>query len=197
MSYIAEKLNEINNEVKKCNECFEYVEPFSNFSAVSFGTTPDLLIVGESPTKNGWIVSGVAWHDSENRITPSGKRMQKLLDQFNINLMETYFTEAIKCYPVNKKHLDFCSQHCKKFLNAQIEVLNPNIVLLLGDYATRTALDLNNFNEIVGLYVKKTINEKKILFIPIYSPSSIYFKRNFEILEEIKQNDSFALNRTL
>ncbi len=150
-------------------------------------------------------MSGIAWHNADNKITYSGKKMQKLLENFDINLLETYFLETIKCYPINKKYIDFCSHHCKRFLKAQIELLSPKVVLLLGNYATRSALDIENFNKAVGLYFKRIINEKEILFIPIYNPKSINFKKNIKILKELRhlllskeeQNDSFALKKTI
>lgn len=205
MSYLIEKLINIDNEIRKCDQCLEYVEKFTNFSSISFGTSTDLLIVGESPEKNGWRMSGVVWHNADNKITYSGKKMQKLLENFDINLLETYFLEAIKCYPISKKYLNFCNHYCEKFLKIQIEVLSPKVVLLLGEYATRAALNVEDFNKMVGLHFKKIINEKEILFIPIYNPKSIHFKRNIKILKELKsllkfkeeQNDSFALQRTI
>lgn len=41
--------------------------------------------------------------------------MQKLLDIVNIRLEDTYFLEAIKCYPKDRKYLNKCSNNCRIF----------------------------------------------------------------------------------
>lgn len=202
MSNLIEKLIDIDNEINKCDQCFEYVEKISNISSIYFGTTPNLLIVGSAPEKDGWRESGIAWYNINNKLTYSGKKMQKLLEHFNIDLLQTCFVDAIKCYPIGKEYYNFCSHHCAKFLKSQIEVLNPKVVLLLGKCATKSALNINDFNKVVG----SVVNEQETSFIPLYDPKSIYFKRNIKILSEFKdllnfdieeKNDSFALKRTI
>lgn len=55
--------------------------------------------------------------------------MQKLLDIINIKLEDTYFLEAIKCFPKERKNLNTCSKNCKKHLIKQLEEIKPKVVL--------------------------------------------------------------------
>ena len=181
-------LNDIDEKIHDCNLCSEMVEKFPNSNTVSIGKNNDIVILGEAPANNGWRKSGRAWYDVNNKLLPSGVVMQKLLDMLDIKLEETYFLEAIKCYPKDRKYLKKCSINCKYFLLNQLKTIKPKLVLSLGDAATKTILDINykNFSEVVG----KEFYLDDIKIIPIYHPSPISPKSytgNIEIFNKIKE----------
>lgn len=181
-------LNEIDNEIAKCTQCNELVEHFPNSKTISIGKNRKILILGEAPANNGWRKSGRAWYDINNKLLPSGIIMKKLLDEINIKLEDTYFLEAIKCFPKERKNLNICSNNCKKFLFKQIKEIKPKIILSLGDSATKTILDIKykKFSDVVG----KEFNIDEIIVIPIYHPSPISpmsYKGNITIFKKIKE----------
>jgi uracil-DNA glycosylase family 4 len=189
---MMDKLKLIDTQVKNCNLCNDMVEKFNNNTTVSFGRKSNILIVGEAPANNGWRKSGIAWYDVNQKLLPSGKVLQKLLDIINIRLEDTTFIEAIKCYPKDRKYLSECSKNSKKILDEQIKILNPDIILLLGDSATKAALGLNykKYSDIVGNNIIKKIGNKNTIIIPIYHPSPISpksYKGNVDIFTKIKQ----------
>ena len=180
-------LKDIDKEIYSCNLCNEMVEKFPNSKTVSIGKNNDIVILGEAPANNGWRKSGRAWYDVNNKLLPSGTVMQKLLDILDISLEDTYFLEAIKCYPKDRKYLKKCSINCKIFLLKQLKIIKPKIVLSLGDAATKTILDIKykNFSEVVG----KEYKLDGITIIPIYHPSPISpnsYKGNIEIFNKLK-----------
>ena len=109
-------LNDIDKEIHNCNLCGNMVEKFPNNKTVSIGKSNDIVILGEAPANNGWRKSGRAWYDVNNKLLSSGVVMQKLLDILDIKLEDTYFLEAIKCYPKTRSCLNKCSLNCKKYL---------------------------------------------------------------------------------
>ena len=109
-------LKEIDKEINNCNLCSTLVEHFPNSKTISIGKNNNIVILGEAPANNGWRKSGRAWYDVSNKLLPSGVVMQKLLDILDIKLEDTYFLEAIKCFPIDRKHLKTCSNNCKKYL---------------------------------------------------------------------------------
>ena len=187
---LKEKVNLalIDQKIASCTLCKDLVEHFPNSKTISYGKTKKILILGEAPANNGWRKSGIAWYDQNKKLLPSGVVMQKLLDIINIKLKDTYFLEAIKCFPKERKSLNACSQNCKVFLMKQLEEIKPEIVLALGDAATKTILDTKykKFSEVVGK--EFTINNIKV--IPIYHPSPISplsLKGNIPIFEQLKK----------
>lgn len=189
-SLIKEKVNLslIDQEIASCTLCKDLVEHFPNSKTISVGKTKKILILGEAPANNGWRKSGIAWYDQNKKLLPSGVVMQKLLDIINVKLEDTYFLEAIKCFPKERKNLNTCSKNCKQYLMRQLEEIKPKVVLSLGDAATKTILDIKykKFNEVVGK--EFIVNDIKV--IPIYHPSPISplsFKGNVPIFENLKK----------
>jgi len=181
-------LDVIDKEIHECNLCNDMVEKFGTSKTVSIGKDNRILILGEAPANNGWRKSGIAWYDMNNKLLPSGVVMQKLLDILNIKLEETYFLEAIKCYPKDRKSLSKCGSNCKKILFKQLEIIKPKYVLSLGDAATKTILDIKykKFSDVVGKVF--IINDIKV--IPIYHPSPISpksYSGNIPIFNKLKE----------
>lgn len=183
------QLSDIDNEIYKCNLCGNLVEKFPNSKTVSVGSRSDIVILGEAPANNGWRKSKIAWYDVNHKLLPSGVVLQKLLDEINLKIEDTYFLEAIKCYPRDRKYLNKCSSNCKKYLIMQLNIIKPKIILALGDAATRSILDLKykKFGDVVGKHFE--VNGYKV--IPIYHPSPISpmsYKGNIEIFKKLNVN---------
>lgn len=181
-------LSIVDKEIHECNLCNNMVEKFPKSKTVSIGKDNKIVILGEAPANNGWRKSGVAWYDINYKLLPSGVVMQKLLDILNIKLEDTYFLEAIKCYPKDRKYLNKCSNNCRKFLIKQLEIINPKIIFSLGEAATKTILDIKykKFSDVVGKQYK--LND--MIIIPIYHPSPISPKSytgNIDIFDNIKE----------
>lgn len=180
-------LEDIDKEIYKCNLCSNMVEKFPDSKTVSIGKSRDIVILGEAPANNGWRKSGIAWQDINHKLLPSGVVLQKLLKEINLTIEDTYFLETIKCYPKDRKFLNKCSNNCKNFLLMQLDIIKPKVILILGDAATKTLLDIkyNKFSEVVG----KEYEYNGIKVIPIYHPSPISpksYKGNIEIFKNIK-----------
>lgn len=183
------ELSLVDQDIHKCNLCGDMIEKFPNSKTVSIGKRSDIVILGEAPANNGWRKSGIAWYDINHKLLPSGVILQKLLDEIDLKLEDTYFLEAIKCYPKDRKYLNKCSENCKKYLFRQLEVIKPKVVLALGDAATKSILDIKykKFNDVVGKEFE--VNGYKV--IPIYHPSPISplsYKGNVEIFKNLKFN---------
>ncbi len=180
------ELHDIDLEIHKCNLCNHMVEKFENDVTVATGNKSDIVILGEAPANNGWRKSGVAWYDENHNLLPSGVVLQRLLKLIDYTLQDTYFLEAIKCYPTNRKYLKECSNNCKKYLLEQLLIINPQIILTLGDVATRTLLNTkySKYGDIVG----KCYDYNGFEVIPIYHPSPISplsYNGNVDIFENV------------
>ena len=180
-------LFDIDKEIHDCNLCGDLIEKFPNSKTVSVGKRNDIVILGEAPANNGWRKSGVAWYDVNHKLLPSGVVLQKLLIEIGLKIEDTYFMEAIKCYPKNRKYLTKCSHNCRNFLMKQLDIIEPKIVLSLGDFATKSILDFKykKFSDVVG----KEFNINGYTVIPIYHPSPISpmsYKGNIEIFKNIR-----------
>ena len=67
------------------------IEKILNSNKVSVGTRNDIVIPSEEPANNGLRKSGIAWYDINHKLQPSGVVLQKLLDEINLKIEDTYF----------------------------------------------------------------------------------------------------------
>ena len=106
----------------------------------------DLLIVGEGPG-----------HDEDIRGEPfvgrSGQLLDRMLAAIGIAREQVYITNIVKCRPPNNrdpKHEEaYC---CRTFLEAQIRLIAPKVILSVGRVSAHNLLDSN---QPVGKLIKR------------------------------------------
>ena len=183
-------LKQVDEEVFNCNSCDKLVDKFPNDTTVFIGKDNDIVLVGEAPANNGWRKSHKLWKDVNGKVLPSGVVLQKLFDIIDRDIFETTFLESVKCYPLKRKNLRTCSKNCKNIMLEQSKILNPKLIITLGEFPTRNLLnfEFDKFAEVVGNIYE--VNGYKVL--PIYHPSPISPKSytgNIPIFEKLRDKD--------
>ena len=181
-------LQEIDKKVNKCLLCQNLVEKFPNSNTVYLGKNNDIVLIGEAPANNGWRKSHMLWKDINGKVLPSGVVLQKLFDIIHKDIFETTFLESVKCFPVERRNLKTCSKNCKQIMLEQMEILQPKLIITLGEFPTRNLLDFKfkKFQDVVGNIYQ--VNNYQIL--PIYHPSPISpksYKGNIPIFEKVSK----------
>lgn len=184
---INKLLRQVDKKVFSCKSCDKLVDKFPDDVTVFLGKDNDIVLVGEAPANNGWRKSHKLWIDLNGKVLPSGLVLQKLFDIIDRNIFETTFLESVKCYPLERKNLKTCSSNCKSIMLEQLKILNPKLIITLGEFPTRNLLDFkfNKFADVVGKIYE--VNDYKIL--PIYHPSPISPKSytgNIPIFEKLR-----------
>ena len=180
-------LKQVDEEVFNCKLCDKLVDKFPNDTTVFIGKNNDMVLVGEAPANNGWRKSHKLWKDVNDKVLPSGVVLQKLFDIIDREIFETTFLESVKCYPLERKNLKICSKNCKNIMLEQLKILNPKLIITLGEFPTRNLLDFkfDKFADVVGNTYE--VNSYKIL--PIYHPSPISpkcYSGNVPIFEKVR-----------
>ena len=180
------ELRDIDVKIFNCDACHGMVYKFEGDKTVSIGNKTDIVLVGEAPACNGWRKSGIPWYDVDGKLIPSGVVLKRLLSLIDYNLSDTCFLETVKCYPKNKKFLQECILNCRKYLFEQLSLLDPKIILPLGDVATRSLLNIkyNRLSDVVGNVYDYHGHD----VIPIYHPSPISplsYEGNVDIFENV------------
>lgn len=182
-------LKQIDREVFDCKSCDKLVDKFPNDMTVFLGKDNGIVLVGEAPANNGWRKSHKLWRDINGKVLPSGVVLQKLFDIIDRDIFETTFLESVKCYPIERKNLKTCSKNCKNIMLNQLRILNPKLIITLGEFPTRNLLNFkfDKFVDVVGNIYE--VNGYKIL--PIYHPSPISpksYSGNVPIFEKLKKS---------
>ena len=108
------------------NGCLSNVFSNMNFDA-------RIMVVGQNPGSEE-----VA--KEEPFVGPSGKIFEKALKDFTgLSRSDLYITNTVKCYtPANRKPSQFEVDNCRDFLDLEIKLIEPLLVIALGSYAFKT-----------------------------------------------------------
>jgi uracil-DNA glycosylase len=95
----------------------------------------DVLFIGEGPGK-----------DEDEQGIPfvgrAGQLLNKILEAAQFNRTEVFITNVVKCRPPgNRLPNPDEVKECRNYLEAQIRIINPKIVVCLGALACQTVID--------------------------------------------------------
>ena len=180
----------IEKNIQQLCQCNENIHQL--WSSIHFWKNCNLLFIWEAPAKDGWRTTWKAWINEKWNIIPSGKILQQLLEYLNINLMDITFTEAVKCFPKDRKELLSMGKLWQKILYEQIDFLSPNIIITLWDFPTKALLwnTYKKFTDVVWKEFFIEIKNQKYIIIPTYHPSPISpqsLKGNIDIYKKINK----------
>ena len=132
---MSKTLNLVSKEVSECTKCSlaaDRKQPVFGTGSVS----ADLMLIGEGPGAEEDRL-GVPF------VGRSGKLLDTLLlEEMNIDRSLCYISNVVKCRPPENRdpkaeEVEACSPYLKK----QLEIIEPKVILTLGNFATRLLLD--------------------------------------------------------
>ena len=173
--------------IKDCNKCGNLMKLTCN--SMKIGNSR-ILVLGESPAKDGWIQSGRAFYNKEGKFQASGKVLDRLLNILGLTIDDINFTEVCKCIIEDRKRLRACSANCKDILFKQISLFDFDIILPMGQFPTETILGVkvSKLKDVVGKKYEVNFNGKIKRVIPIYhtSPANpLCYKGNEPIFKNV------------
>ncbi|MDY6915898.1 MAG: uracil-DNA glycosylase [Candidatus Cloacimonadota bacterium] len=156
-------LEELKIRYSKCKKC-ALAESRTKFVYGNGNPKAKLMLIGEGPgaeeDKTGKVFVGRA-----------GQLLTKMLKAINLNRSEVYITNVVKCRPPgnrNPKPDEIAA--CLPYLNEQIELIQPKLILLLGRVA---AVTLFGQNKSLRSYRESDLTYKKIKTYVTYHPSAL------------------------
>ena len=127
-----------------------------------------LVLVGEAP---GY------WEDQKGRpfVGKAGQLLDKIFESVGLSRQkDVYICNTIKCRPPdNRNPLPDEKQACRKFLDEQLEILKPKIILICGSVALNSLLpNERGITSVRGKWYEGKYGK----MMPIFHPS--YLLRN-------------------
>ncbi|MDP3446405.1 MAG: uracil-DNA glycosylase family protein [Ignavibacteria bacterium] len=184
------------------NHCCDKLNiPIDTYLQIGNGIGQSLLVVGESPSLNGWMKSGRAFYTIEGKVVPTGVNFLVNLKQISpdLELGNISFTEISKCYiGINRNKLDNCAKKTWPNFIEQINYVNPNLIILLGKKTADIFNKLTTLDLKVGELTNIKIDDKVRNILPIYHPSPLNPKRiqNVEFIDSNLTKIKQLLNQT-
>jgi len=161
----TEEVLELHGRVRECTACplhLTRIQAVPGYGPV----TARVMAVGEAPGEN---------EDREGRpfVGAAGRLLTGLLESAGLDRRDIYITNIVKCRPPRNRdpepeEVDACSH----FLDEQIELLQPDVILLLGRHAlTRLLPGAGGISRLHGERVRR--NDR--VFVPLYHPAAALY----------------------
>ncbi len=94
-----------------------------------------LMLIGEAPGKNEDL-------QGEPFVGAAGKLLDSLLGEIGLQRSEVYIANVLKCRPPgNRDPRPDEIDSCKGYLREQIRLISPEVVVTLGNFATKLLLN--------------------------------------------------------
>ncbi|MFW6014802.1 MAG: uracil-DNA glycosylase family protein [bacterium] len=164
----------LDQQILNCSDCGLYV----NGRCKPFWT----------PKYNGYFICGEApgkqeIENNEPFIGSAGEKLWICMKEFNITKEECFIINSTNCRPLNGNKNGKPSQlqmdRCKLWIRKYFKVLEPQKIILLGNYALSTFLNewgILKFYEEDNLFTEEIIYGKNIKVVKSLHPSMCIYK---------------------
>lgn len=158
------------DEVGACRKCTRMCHSARVLNFSAGGLNADLFFIGEAPGRLGADETEVPFHGDT-----SGRNFEDLLSFAGISRNDVFVTNAVLCNPKDDNGNNSTptlaeATNCQPFLRRQIELVNPKIVVTLGNTALRTVagIELHGFS--LSQHVRTIHSWFGRSLIPLYHP---------------------------
>ena len=164
-------MNELDLIKEKCNNCQKCGLCKSRTNVVFSDGIPNhkLMLIGEAP---GY------WEDVKGKpfVGKAGQLLDRIFQSVGLSREENvYICNTLKCRPPeNRDPLEEEKLACREYLDSQIEILKPRIILLCGKVALTSFINTTSgITKMRGKWYAGPYDSK---MMPIFHPS--YLLRN-------------------
>lgn len=129
----------------------------------------DIVFIGEAPGKKE-DEQGVPF------IGAAGKFLDKMLASTDLQRDDVYITNIVKYRPPNNR--DPTPEEKRVFLPyllAQLEIINPKVVVTLGRHSMEYFLPGRHIGEVHGQPEKVLLGDSMIIIVPLYHPAAALY----------------------
>ncbi len=151
--------------------------------------TADIMFIGEAPGQ----------YEDEQGIPfvgRSGQYLNYLLDKIGLTRPDVFITNVVKCRPPSNRDPQTAEiKACKPYLDRQIDVIDPKVIVTVGRYSMARYFPKGKISEIHG----QPLYQDGRAYYPIYHPAAALrnprlkrdmeddFQRLLDVINEVEQ----------
>ena len=154
-------LTELYEEIAHCKQC--EISKYRTKAVPGEGPeNAEIMFIGEAP----------GWHeDQQGRpfVGPAGQFLEQLLASIGLRREQVYITNIIKTRPPdNRDPLPVEIQNCRKWLERQLELIHPRMIVTLGRYSMAMFFPGKSISKIHGTAQKRD----SVIYYAMYHPAA-------------------------
>lgn len=157
-------------EVRACTKCARMCDSARVLNYSAGNLNAELFFIGEAPGRLGADETEVPFHGDT-----SGRNFEDLISFAGISRNDVFVTNAVLCNPKDSEGNNSTptlaeAANCNPFLRRQIELVNPKIVVPLGNTALRALSGIEPHNFTLSQHVRTIHSWFDRSLIPLYHP---------------------------
>jgi len=154
-------LSELYSQIALCRQC--EIAKYRNKVVPGEGAEDaKIMFIGEAP----------GWHEDQLGrpfVGPAGKFLDELLASIGLRREQVYIANVIKCRPQeNRDPLPTEIQNCRQWLERQIELIHPKMIVTLGRYSMAMFFPGKSISKIHGTAQKRD----DVIYYAMYHPAA-------------------------
>ena len=155
-------LAELYRRIDACKDCEELAGTRTKVVPGEGSEKPQIVFIGEAP----------GFHeDQQGRpfVGQAGQFLEQLLKSIGLKRSDVYICNVIKCRPPeNRDPLPMEIKNCQKWLDRQLELLSPRMVVTLGRYSLARFFPGETISRAHG----KARKQDNVIYFAMYHPAA-------------------------
>lgn len=172
-------LSDLCREMANCRQC-ELARQRTRVVPGEGAEDAAIAFIGEAP----------GWHeDQQGRpfVGAAGHFLEELLASIGLKRQQVYICNVLKCRPPgNRDPLPAEIKTCEQWLDRQLSLLHPRIIVTLGRYSMARFFPGETISKIHG----RARNENGLVYFPMYHPAAALHQQK---LRETLQADMLKI----
>jgi len=173
-------LSELCQEILVCRECQVLAESRTKVVPGDGAEDADIMLIGEAP----------GWHEDQQGhpfVGPAGMLLNELIASIGLRREQVYITNVVKCRPLgNRDPLPTEIHNCRHWLERQIELISPRMIVTLGRYSMAMFFPGKSISKIHGTAHK----QDNIIYYAMYHPAAALHQQS---LRQVLQADMLKI----
>lgn len=158
-----EMLTLLQEKVCACSKCPELVNSRRQHVFGEGNPNADLVFLGEAPGRT---------EDETGRpfVGRSGELLNVMLENIGLRREEVYILNVVKCHPDNNRApLPEEADNCRPFLDLQLKIIRPKIIVCLGLVAAKNLLKTQEpLNKLRNAWYNQANYKVRVTYHPAY-----------------------------
>ncbi|MGQ0605503.1 MAG: uracil-DNA glycosylase [Candidatus Nitrosotenuis sp.] len=157
-------LEEVRKSVIECTKC-ELCKTRTNAVPGKGNQNAKIIFIGEAPGRTEDM-------RGEPFVGSAGKKLANALAKNGIMRDTVYITNVVKCRPPNNRvPTELERESCKKYLDAELDAIKPEIICILGNTASNSILGQGEITKNHGKIIQK---DGRKFFLTFHPAAIIY-----------------------
>jgi uracil-DNA glycosylase len=181
-----ETLDKVAAEVVVCTKCSLFKTRTKAVPGVG-SSVAQVMFIGEAPGQSEDV-------EGEPFVGAAGRFLDALLSEAGLSREKVFITNVVKCRPPrNREPVPMEVKTCTPYLDRQIRILKPRLIVTLGKNSTayifsKVDLPFTGITSVRGKFFKTSLLGMQVVIFPTFHPAAALYNEKYkeQLLEDFK-----------